>query len=118
MTSMQSMLLCLLLILTTHQYTNASLDDIIKTHPTIESKFHNTISQEVDILSISTHPNGHTRYEGISYHVVPDSIVEATLHLGEIIWAVIAETDTVVCKFIVKEGDEKYVIRWDIGDEL
>ena len=44
--------------------------------------------------------------------------MEATLHLGEIIWAVIAETDTVVCKFIVKEGDEKYVIRWDIGDEL
>jgi hypothetical protein len=109
-------ILSTILLLSTSHPTIAA-DDIIKTHPSHKTKFYNAISKEIDILSVST-KNGHPHYEGVSYHVSPYSTVDVELYQGEIIWAVIAETDEVVSKFIIGERVEKYVVQWGTGDEL
>ncbi|KAL3774055.1 hypothetical protein ACHAWO_005262 [Cyclotella atomus] len=101
--------------------TSHALDEILATHPyhpSYKTKFHNAISKEIDILSITT-KNGHRRYEGVSYHVMPKTTVEAEVYEGEIIWAVLTDTDEVVSKFVIgAEKLEKYVVMWGTGDEL
>lgn len=97
--------------------TSQALDDIIKTHPSFKIKFYNAIGKEIDIVSI-TIKNGHRHYEGVSYHVVPRTTIDVEVHEGEIIWALESDTDEVVSKFIIKEGVERYVVQWGVGDEL
>jgi hypothetical protein len=117
MISLQRFVLSALLLATLP--TSHALDDILKTHTTsYKTKFYNAISKEIDILSITT-KNGHIRYEGISYHVMPQTTVEAEVYEGEIIWAVLTDTVEVVSKFVVgAEKVEKYVVMWGTGDEL
>ena len=97
--------------------TSQAADDIIKTHPSYRTKFYNAISKDIDILSV-TIKNGHPRYEDVSIHVIPKSTVDAEVYGGEIIWALVAGTDEVVSKFMIKDGVERYVVQWGVGDEL
>ena len=116
MISIQSTITSTILLLAVLLQSQAA-DDIIKTHPSYQIKFYNAISKEIDILSITT-KNGHRHYEGVSYHVVPQSTVEAEVYEGEMIWAMVSDTDEVVSKFMIKEGVERYVVQWGAGDEL
>ena len=84
-------------------------DGIIKSHPSHKTKFYNAISREVDILSLTQSMAGHTKYEGVSYHVAPKSYSpEVEVYEGEVIWAMVSDTDEVVSKFVIgREGREK-----------
>ena len=103
------------LLLFTSLTSNA--DDKSDSPKSYKTKFYNAVSKEIDLLSVTV-KNGHTRYEGISYHVVPKSSVDVEVYEGELVHAVVTDTDEVVSKFKIEGEVDIYLIQWDVGEEL
>jgi hypothetical protein len=104
-------------ILLSSLLTTSCATETQETKRAFKTKFYNAVSKEVDLLSVTT-KNGHEHYEGISYHVVPKSTIDVEVYEGELVYAMVTDTDEIVSKFRVKGDEERFVVQWGTGDEL